>query len=108
MKSLIEQYLLNQGILIEDYSVQINRFSVSISANTFEFVKWYFNCPKPNFTLEEVKDCMLNEKIDAIDDGINEKFKDDEATRLAKISEMTAEINALATLEEIVNYQFNY
>jgi hypothetical protein len=107
MKKLINQYLSEQNILIENYSVTFLKFSTKLYKNEnnewfAEFPKWRFNCPKPNFTSLEVENALKEEYIEAHTDGINNKYANDEITKQAKLDEL----NSLTDLEEIINYNY--
>lgn len=104
MKALIEQYLLDQNILQEPYSIQFLRFTTNIYKDNdgyhVEFPKWHFPCPKPTFTSQEIEDTLKNDYIESHTDGINNKYSGDETTKQSKLDEL----NSLNSLEDIKDY----
>ena len=107
MKNLIEQYLSDQGILSEPYSIQFLRFTTKIYRNEagsccVEFPKWHFNCPRPTFTPRQIEDELKSEYVESHIEGIETKYLNDAVTKQSKLDEL----NALTVLEDIKN--FNY
>ena len=104
MKALIKPYLESQGIN-EDFKILFLRYTTRIykADNGFykiEFPMWRFNCPKPSFSHNEIKEALLNDLKDAKIDYVNSKYAGDQSTIDLKISE----INNLSTEEDLRNY----
>lgn len=107
MKALIQQYLLDQGVPPEPYSVQFLRFAVKLFKDEqgnwiADFIRWHFPCTKPTFSSQEVEDALKQDYIDSHSDGINNKYASDEVTKQAKLDEL----NALTDLDSIINYSY--
>jgi hypothetical protein len=105
MKALIEQYLSDQGIKEEFYSVQFLRFTTNLYRDEdnkyhLEFPVWRFACPKPEFTPQEIENACSMELRDSLIDGINNKLSGQEAT------DKIDELNALTDLEDIKSFTY--
>lgn len=101
MKALIELYLTEQGIKEEPYKVQFLRFTTQLDDDyNLTFPKWRFNCPRPEFTPQEVKDACKCDLVESMTNGINNKLTGDEATN--KIDEL----NSLTDLKDIKNFVY--
>lgn len=101
MKILIQNYLQSQGIN-EDYKASILRFSTNLYKKDgeyiLEFPQWFFACPKPIFTSQEIENGLKAELVEAKIDGLNSKYSG------VELENKIVELNLLETLEEIEKF----
>jgi hypothetical protein len=106
MKSLLEDYLTQKGIIFNSYNEIILNHNASVSFNDktgeyeFNITKWRYNCEMPSFTDAEIRDYLKAEYIQAHTEHIQYKYSDDKTTQDSKINDL----NSLTEIEDIKNF----